>query len=450
MNIDLSYTKPQLDIFFPEKPERHTIIPKGRRFGATRGAAHACIEWAIEGKAILWGDTIHGNIERYWDRYFEPPLKASDIKWKMDKQAKVATIGAGFIDFRSADKPENWEGFGYHKIVLNEAGIILKDHYLYTNAVRPMMLDFPDSEIYALGVPKGKMLKDGTEHPFYAMWQRVGQPGYRGRAYSSYDNPMLGEDDIAALEKDIADMDPTQVDQEIYGKFIDRVAGRPFAFAFDRKKHVKPCILDQRQPVIIVLDFNVDPFCAIIAQEQGQRMAITHEIAITSGTIEELCARVRAIVPNVFLHRYTGDRSGAARRIQMRSNASMWDDFLSAMHAQERQLDLPANPTHKQSREDVNYVLANHPEFIIDPSCTKTIHDLDVVEVDEDLSIIKTDRSKSAQQADFLDDVRYLVNTYLRRWIETHRSLNALRQHPHGQRPDPLHGRGREIVGRHL
>lgn len=447
MNLDLTYTQPQLDIFFPAKPERHTIIPKGRRFGATRGAAHACIEWACEGKAILWGDTVHGNIERYWDRYFEPALKASGLEWKFDKVAKVARIGNGFIDFRSADKPENWEGFGYHKIIINEAGIILKDRYLYTNAVRPMMVDFPDSELYALGVPKGKKLKDGNEHPFYTMWKKVGTPGYRGQAYSSYDNPLLAEEDLQKLEEDIAAMDPVQVDQEIWGKFLDRVAGRPFAFAFDAATHVQPFELDQRMPVLIVLDFNVDPFCALVCQQQGQTFGVAHEIAITGGTIEELVTRIEAVAPHVFQHLYTGDKTGAARRIQLRSNASMWDDFLSAISARESQLKLPSNPTHKESREQVNYLLT-HGDVRIDPSCTRLIHDMQVVEVDEELSIIKADRSKAAQQADLIDCFRYLCNTFAFDWITQHRQLDALRTSSQRPRPVVVYGGGRPPLDR--
>jgi hypothetical protein len=169
MRLHLKYTQPQLDIFFPAEPARHTIIPKGRRFGATHGAAHACIEWAAEGMPILWGDTINSNISRYVERYFLPAMKANNIAPEWNDQKKVLKIGKGWVDFRSADRPENWEGFGYRKIVLNEAGIILADPYLYTNAVRPMMLDFADAELFALGVPKGKRLRDGKEHPFFSM-----------------------------------------------------------------------------------------------------------------------------------------------------------------------------------------------------------------------------------------------------------------------------------------
>lgn len=214
---------------------------------------------------------------------------------------------------------------------------------------------------------------------------------------------------------------------------------RPFAFAWDRTRHVKPCKLIPGAPVIVSVDFNLDPFCAIIAQDQGKRFTITNEIAVKGGTLEELCSRILAVAPHVHLHRYTGDRSGASRRIQTRSTASLWDDFLRVMRARLSQLDLPPNPSHKQSREDTNYVLHHHPEFVVDPSCTGLIFDFENVEVDDDLSIIKSDRSNLAQRADFLDTARYATNTYLRRWIEQHKKHHALQPLSSRVAPGAMH-----------
>jgi len=430
LRIELDSSEPQREIFFPDVPARHTIVPKGRRFGATHGAANACVVWAASGMPVLWGDTVHGNIIRYVDRYFLPAIRANNIFHEWRKDVKILRIGAGFIDFRSADRPENWEGFGYRKIVLNEAGIILANPYLYTNAVRPMMLDYSESELYALGVPKGKKLKTGAEHPFYSLWTRVGTEGYRGKCYSSFDNPWIREEDVRELELDMTKMDKDQIAQEIYGQFIDRVAGNPFAFNFDRAKHVRPCKLDPRLPVIISLDFNLDPFTAVIMQEQGKRLAVCAEVGIEGGTIGELVERIRAVTPHIFLHKYTGDRTGRARRIQMKSTASLWDDFMAAMGARESQLELPANPSHKDSREQVNYLFYHHPELVIDPNCTGLIFDLDSVEVGQDLSIVKHDRTHAAQKADYLDGFRYAVNTYLRQWIDLHRRTHAMRRDP--------------------
>jgi len=144
--IDVSLTKPQIEIF-RKQSAKFVIVTKGRRFGATHGAAINYILRLLSGEGpILWGDTIRGNIDRYFERYFLPELKKLPQEiWKWNVQKAQLTVNGQFMDFRSADRPENWEGFGYKHIFLNEAGIILKDDYLYTNAILPMLMDFPDS-----------------------------------------------------------------------------------------------------------------------------------------------------------------------------------------------------------------------------------------------------------------------------------------------------------------
>ena len=226
--IELTYTPAQMEMFFNiPTGTKYQIVTKGRRFGATRGAAHAFVEWGLEGKKLLWGDTINGNIDRYFDRYFLPALKQTNITYNYQRQQKQLIIEDGYIDFRSADRPENWEGFGYDVIFLNEAGIILKNKYLYTNAVLPMLMDSPTSLLIAAGVPKGKFDKNNDQHPFYSIFKAAQSkaPGYNLLEYSSYDNPLLPKEEIMELEKEIARMSPGMVEQEIYGHFVDGVTG---------------------------------------------------------------------------------------------------------------------------------------------------------------------------------------------------------------------------------
>lgn len=230
-----SYSPAQHHILF-ESDAKFRIHPKGRRFGMTRGAAHAYIEWMLEGKQLLWGDTILGNIRRYVERYFEPALRTDGIPYTWNLSEKILRVGRGFTDFRSADHPENWEGFGYHVIFLNEAGIILEGEngrQMFQNSVMPMLADFSDSTLIAAGVPKGKNL-------FHTLYQQaVGNaPGYHHRTFTSYDNPFLSRASIHGLEEDMLRVGgQALVDQEIYGKFVDaasdamRVIPRPWVEA---------------------------------------------------------------------------------------------------------------------------------------------------------------------------------------------------------------------------
>lgn len=224
--LDLTYSAAQNAAFFDHPPGKYFVYPKGRRVGFTRGGMQAACEWALEGMAVLWGDTIAANIRKYVERYALPFLQQQSIphSWNVVEKTLRFETG-GFIDFRSSDNPANWEGFGYRKILLNEAGIILEGEngrYLYQNAVLPMLLDFPDSELYAFGVPKG------TINLFYDLHQRAvsGQAGYHTQTFTSHDSPWLRAKALAELIEEMRTLGgQLLVDQEIYGKFVNIQGG---------------------------------------------------------------------------------------------------------------------------------------------------------------------------------------------------------------------------------
>ena len=272
LNLQLEYTENQNNFLFNHKPtSKFIIIPAGRRFGKTKGACNASIEWMIEGKKILWGDTISTNIDRYVDRYWKPELIQSNIDYTYSSQKKVMKLNGfdGYIDFRSADRPENWEGFGYDIIILNEAGIILKNDYLYTNAVLPMLMDNPGSKLYAIGTPKGKTKKNNKEHRFYSMYKRALEhdPLYELFQYSSYDNPYLRKEDIIALEEEIKLMNPAMVRQEIYAEFVDGAAGELWDEVMIERQRIKQC------PELSRTVISIDP--AISATAKSDETGIT-------------------------------------------------------------------------------------------------------------------------------------------------------------------------------
>jgi hypothetical protein len=192
------------------------IVAKGRRFGLTKGAANDFIIEALNRKFKkgLWVDTVNANIERYVERYFLPHIKKlpSNI-WNWRKQAKILEIKNSYIDFRSADRPENLEGFGYDKLFINEAGIVLKDEYLWDNAIKPMLWDFQPICVIG-GTPKGmgifkKLAEFGKDNT---------KPEYEYFHFTSFDNPYLEKE---LLQEDMANMPERVVRQEIYAEFLE-------------------------------------------------------------------------------------------------------------------------------------------------------------------------------------------------------------------------------------
>lgn len=271
MTLDLQYTKPQIEFLFNHRPDaRFILVPAGRRFGKTKGVANAAIEWLAEGKKILWGDTISGNIDRYVERYFKPEI-TFPYSYSGLKKVLACDISGGYIDFRSADRPENWEGFGYDVIILNEAGIILKNEYLFTNSVMPMLMDSPGSKLFAVGTPKGKKVKGEREHRYYSMYRRAlsGDPLYQAFKYSSYDNPFLSKDDIKELEGEIRLMNPSMVQQEIYAEFVDGAAGELWDEVIIERQRVKVA------PDIQRITVNIDPAISATAESDETGITVT-------------------------------------------------------------------------------------------------------------------------------------------------------------------------------
>lgn len=427
VTFPITYTDAQNEIFFSDSKARFTIVPKGRRFGATKGSSNAVIEWAIEGiSPILWVDTINGNIDRYYERYFFPELNGSGIKFDFNYNKKQLRILNSIIDFRSADSPESIEGFGYKKIILNEAGIILKDNYLYTNTILPMLIDYADSQLYAIGTPKGKFKRDGSEHIFYQLSKKTGED-YRQLRYSSYDNPILSADEIRLLENEIALLDPAMVRQEIYGEFIDMSAVNPFMTQYKAEKHESlSAIFDPQKQLSIIIDFNLNPFSCIFAHNwrdgDGEHFHIFDEMGIINGSIPQMIDQIKmkygAQLSNC---RLTGDAMGKRKEIVERDNASYYLQLQRGLGLRDSQLQLPANPTHENSRADCNYVLYHYPDFKINPeTCKGTARDMKIVQCDAFGKIIKANRKDVSQQADYFDCVRYGINTFLWDWLKNH------------------------------
>ena len=162
----------------------------------------------------LWVDTVNGNIDRYIERYFAPVLNQIPSKyWIWRQQRKELEVFGNKLDMRSADQPERIEGFGYRFIFINEAGIVLRNEYLYHNTILPMTLDF-NPDIYVGGTPKGK----GLFHQLCTKADDKANPGQRFFRFTSFDNPYLNKDDLQALVDEI----PMSIQkQEIYADFLE-------------------------------------------------------------------------------------------------------------------------------------------------------------------------------------------------------------------------------------
>ncbi len=118
------------------------------------------------------------------------------------------------MDFRSADRPENMEGFDYDYVILNEAGVILKDVYLWQNAILPMTWD-KDCQVFIGGTPKGA---GGEFEKLYNRGCDPEQKDYASFNFDSFSNPYIPHN---LIREDMLTMPQRVIEQEIYAKFLE-------------------------------------------------------------------------------------------------------------------------------------------------------------------------------------------------------------------------------------
>lgn len=228
------------------------------------------------------------------------------------------------------------------------------------------------------------------------------------------------------LEQMISEYDKARL---LYGDWdAAPKATNPFATHFDQSKHVSPiAVFQPNRAIYISLDFNLEPFGFIFQHKwrdkDGFHIHQFDEVKIDNGDIEQGIEAIRMKLKyygaSEHQLRITGDKMGDKRDFGRRDKASYYERIRSGLRLRSSQIETPPNPTHENSRQDLNYVLYHLDDFLIHPQCKESIYDLASVECDAFGKILKRDRKNLAQRADFLDCHRYACNDkFVQQWIQ--------------------------------
>ena len=107
------------------------------------------------------------------------------------------------------------------------------------------------------------------------------------------DNPSLPESYLEGLEN----LD--EITREIFvrGNWDIVDVERPFAYAFQKSKHVRPDLeFNRNAPIVLSFDFNVDPITCLVCQTYNDKIRILKEFRLRNSDIFELCQRIKAMI----------------------------------------------------------------------------------------------------------------------------------------------------------
>lgn len=210
----------------------------------------------------------------------------------------------------------------------------------------------------------------------------------------------------------------------LYGNWdVQDGAQNPFAFQYDPPIHESylPIHRPDKQ-LYISIDFNLNPFAVTFwhfwKNEYGWHWHGIDEAEIDNGSIPAMIDLIRERYGK-YLHSciITGDAMGNQGNMARRDNASHYQTLMRELHLARVQVQVPANPTHQNSRDEVNRILYESKQpgsrihFAIHPKkMPNTSRDMRYVQCDAHGSIIKGNRKDINQRGDYIDTTRYLVH----------------------------------------
>lgn len=186
----------------------------------------------------------------------------------------------------------------------------------------------------------------------------------------------------------------------------------PWAFAFDRKKHVGRCTINPNEPLYLCWDFNRNPMCCSIIQHYNNTIYVLRVIKIMKAGVDAVCEQIKVYYPGR-LYIVTGDYSGNTETSLYQEQITHYKLIRLYLRLAPGQIKVKTNPRLAKNQTHVNSILAFYNVVIDSELAQPLIYDLENVQKRADGTIVKEDRNDPAQQSDALDTFRYFCNTFL-------------------------------------
>jgi hypothetical protein len=238
--------------------------------------------------------------------------------------------------------------------------------------------------------------------------------GHPEDGFGRYDKHVMNEFNIMKR------LDPDDYNVYAWGEWGTPSVDMPYITAFEDSKHISElAVFKPRDQFIMSFDFNVDNCACVLGHIGDTYIHIFDEMVGVDlpDLLEKIKFKYAKFLPNCIV---TGDSAGRARNHLVSDSMNSYRLIRNHLDLTSTQIKIMVNPRHKDSRMFCNTLLMFHPDFFINPRCTKTIFDLKNVEANSEGGIIKKDRNVANQKGDFLDAFRYLIGNFKKKWIKNY------------------------------
>jgi hypothetical protein len=345
---------------------RFVVVPAGRRSGKTEIAKRRLVMALAEktaypeanyfaaaptysqAKAIYWQD-LKALTPKEWIRSIS------------ETELKITTHFNTSITVMGLDKPERIEGRPWDGGVLDEYANMKAG--VWGENVRPALAD-RNGWCWLIGVPEG--LNHYKDIYDYA----VGEDDPEWGHFTWFSSTVLPDSEIESAKRML---DLRTFRQEYEASFEDAQGQVYYAYS---KENQVDCEINPNYPLILCVDFNVDPCIWEVAQEINGTVFVVDEIRQQNTNTPEMTKEYLTRYGNYSTIVY-GDSAGSAR-----STAGKSDYAIMSEMGLRRQVLKKANPRVKDRVNAVNAMLCNakgQRKLLHSPRCTELKKDFQKV-----------------------------------------------------------------------
>jgi hypothetical protein len=280
---------------------RFRILNAGRRFGKTHLAA---IELFTEAQnnpgSISWyvAPTYRQAQQIMWTKLKEL-IPAGYIASKNETDLRIEFKNGSIIALRGSDNPDSLRGVGLDLVILDEVAFQKQD--VWTKILRAALSDKMGRALF-ISTPCGY-------NWFYDLYRKAKTaPDWEAFQFTTIEG---GNVPLAEIEAARAELDEKTFRQEYEASF-ESLTGRVY-YAFDRDKNGIRLEDNPKAPLLVGMDFNVNPMSAAFAIRNGDQVHFIGEISIPNGNTEEMCRAIKTRFPDRKVRVYP-DPTGNARK----------------------------------------------------------------------------------------------------------------------------------------
>jgi predicted phage terminase large subunit-like protein len=224
--------KGQKDVW--DDPARFLVLDAGRRWGKSRLGGLLSLTEALQAGRWWWVWPNYPNSAVGWRMLKHLGLQIPTAqKNEVDRLIHFGT--GGWVQIKSADKPDSLRSEGLDGVIVDEAAHIRRFKEMWEQALRPALSDRKGRAVF-ISSPKGF-------NDFFELFQMgdSGAEDWSAYQFPTWTNPFIDPDEIEAAKRDL----PELVFRQEYGAEFVQLAGALFKREYFRVVDDEPATIRQ-------------------------------------------------------------------------------------------------------------------------------------------------------------------------------------------------------------